>query len=854
MEEFNEERIQETVLHGQKNQRTAQRIRNWCRNARIARSGGIGMVEQMTGVPIGHMGIECDHAPESGMHCWDLEDAAINFYLANCEHCDKRSPGTGQSIEPLIQDYKRRELERKEAKSNRKANETRQEAEQLLKLERLRIPEKDMGNQIVDLLVSIVVKNDEKSSDALVEFATLAPETFSSEIVEFLTEQVNNANDRLEILALRTLLKLPLEEDLKQQLAIKNACRHNIDESSAKHLQENAYRLSSNEIESILPNLALLARPVSGFLHLERQPNSGPLLAIAARHPDDTKRVLTNWLNSRTSHLVDVAFRAISVLTDSHQQIVEPFLRDVLAKLLRRTNLLADYEQDSESDRLQVLRSTARRLFRRFPKTADSILQSLLEGADDTARSEAAGVYSGVLEKEWNEATPGIGPAEEIAFARILWLAVDDPINSLDNNATHFFSYVHSDLLPIATNHVEAMLGAAATLSSKLSKEDPHEVLVVPKNGMEELERTHRRNAIHIFRANLIKWAFKAVTLQGIYGIQTALEFYKALPETEVKMRASVVEQLSILMRDSATVNEVIPHLYAAMTSPEALIRGSAAHALGEISHQVRRDLPDLVFEVYLVLLSDPNVFVHKAAARSLKVYDFPEGLKTNVTLLLLALIRVYQDTENDQMFIVDLLRKYVHGCLTDTQLIGSQGGFVVASINQLDEVYAQNALNSVGRQLTGAPGIVELCIKMLGVGIVDHNGRDRILQVLDDVPLELLRSHSKNLAESAQAFATTRPYFTNTLISMLAKASCWSEATEVCTRVLSNIAHTRRERLLRYQYESLRQVCKFESARRTEGISISEATARWSTLQREKRDEEADRNAKESFRPFFFQ
>ena len=854
MEDFSEEHIQEIVLHGEKNQRTAQRITNWCRNARIARSGGIGMVEQMTGVPIGHMGIECDHAPESGMHCWDLEDAAINFYLANCEHCDKRSPGTGQSIEPLIQDYKRRELERREAETNRKADEARRQGEQLATLARLRIPGEDLGNQIVDLLVAIVGKNDEKSSDALVELATLAPETFSSEIVEFLRAQVSNANDRLEIPALRTLLELPLEEKIKRQLAIKNARKRNIDESSAKHLQEFAYYLSSDEIEAVLPNFALLARPVSGFPHMQRQPNSGPLLAIAAHHPEDTKRVINNWLSSSSPHLVDTAFRVISVLTVPHSNIVEPFLRDVLSKLLRRTYLLPKYQRDSASDRLQVLRGTARRLFRRFPKTADSVLQSLLEGAADTAKSEAARVYSGVLEKEWNEVTAGAGQAEEIAFTRILWMAVDDPIDSLDGNATHFFSHVHSDLLPIAANHVEAILGAAATLSSKLNEQNPHELLAVPTSGMEELERTHRRNAIYLFQGNLIKWAFEAVALQGLFGIRLALEFYEALPQTETEMRANVVEHLSKLMKNSATVNEIIPHLYGAMTSPEALIRGSAARALGEVSHEVRRDLPDLVFEVYLVLLSDPNVFVHKTAARCLKVYDFPERLKTNVALSLLTLIRVYQRTEDDQMFVADLLRKYVHGCLTDTQLSGNHGGFVVAAISQLDDVYARNALDSLGQQLTFAPGIVQLCIKMLGNSIAEYHGQDKILQVLDDVPVEVLESHAKDLGESAPAFASTRPHFTNSLIALLAKAACWGEATEVCTRVLSNIGDTRRERVLRYHYESLRQVCEFESVRATEGISISKAKARWSSLQREKKDEEAERDARESFRPFFFQ
>ena len=92
---FSEQKIHETVEHGRKNLRTAERIRNWCKHARISRFGGVGLLEQMTGVPIGHMGVECDYAPAGSPHCWDLEEAAISFYVSDCERCNKREPGFG---------------------------------------------------------------------------------------------------------------------------------------------------------------------------------------------------------------------------------------------------------------------------------------------------------------------------------------------------------------------------------------------------------------------------------------------------------------------------------------------------------------------------------------------------------------------------------------------------------------------------------------------------------------------------------------------------------------------------------------------------------------------------------------
>ena len=854
MEDFSQERMNDLVLHGNKNQSTAQRFQNWCRNARIVRSGGIGLVEQLTGVPIGHMGIECDHAPESGMHSWNLEDAAINFYLANCANCDKRSPGTGPSIEPLIQDYQKSEKKRREAEHSRKAHEEQQQAEKLAQIECLRIPGDSLANQIVDLLVAIVEKADDKNTDALVELASLAPETFPIHIIEFMKAQVDNGNHRLELPAARTLLVLPIPEDVQQKLTVKVASKHSPDACISKFLQETAHKLSNAEIGAVLPNCSLLARPVGGFPYLEPQSNSGPLLAIAEHHPKVVMLILEQWLKSRSNFLMDAAFRAISVLTVTNSEIVEPFVRDVVAKLLRRRYLLPGYDRESASDRLQVLRSTARRLFRSFPTQGDNALQSLLMGADKTALSEAARVYSGVLEKEWNEAVNNPGEAEKIAFRRILWMAVDDPVDSMDNNATHFFSHVRSELLPIAANHVDGILGAAATLSSRLDDQESEQLLDVPNTGLEALERHRKRNAICLFQANLIAWAFRAVAGQGLAGVQRVLTFYEALPGTEIEMRASVVEHLWKLMTNTETVTAVIPHLYGAMTSPEALVRGSAARSVSEVSHEVRRDLPGLIFEVYLVLLSDPNVYVHKRAARSVKVYDFPENLKGNVAWWLVVLIKFYIQKGNEQSFVVDVLRKYVQGCLTDTQLSGDHGRFVISIIDQLDEVYLDSALNSLGHQLTNTPGIVRLCIKALGRSFVDYHGRDRALQILDIVPSEFLNSSVTHLLEAAPTFATTRPYVTNSLIVLLCKAGCWNEAREVCTDVLSNIGDTRRELLLRYHYEGLRQVCEFECGRAREAISLTEANQHWSSLQKETKDEEADRDARKSFRPFFFE
>jgi len=84
--------ISRAIEIGAKNQQTLTLVKNWCAHARIQKIGGTGMIEQMTGHPIGHHAMVCDFAPAGGMATWDLADAALHFYDQNCAACQHRKP------------------------------------------------------------------------------------------------------------------------------------------------------------------------------------------------------------------------------------------------------------------------------------------------------------------------------------------------------------------------------------------------------------------------------------------------------------------------------------------------------------------------------------------------------------------------------------------------------------------------------------------------------------------------------------------------------------------------------------------------------------------------------------------
>ena len=848
---FSEQEINETIAHGRKNLRTAERIRNWCKHARITRFGGVGLIEQATGVPIGHMGVECNNAPTGSPQCWDLEEAAISFYVSDCERCSKREPGVGPDIGPLIEAHKKRENVRVKNRVEHQEQEARRQAEQNRQFNELRRSASRETNQVVDLIEAVEGCEDKQAADALVELARVTLESFSAPIVEYLTQQVFAGNQRLKTAALRTLLTLPVHPDRKRALAVEDASDYGVHEMSARYLEGTAEALSQEEVKAVLQSLVLLAIPPTGPGLNRRRPMAGPLLALASHHGEVVVNTLREWLGSGVEHRVETAVRAVWALTAQHPSLVRPFLREVFGKLLRHKILLPSFDEYDGDYGLSTLRNACTCLFVALPIHVDEILQSLLHGGDGVARSESARLYGEVLEEEGDGTA--LREAQAIAFERLLWMVVESPEDESSSAGLHFFSYIRPDLFPVAATHHDAMIGAACTLSGKMEAPDDDGIIETPKTGFEEFERRHRRDSVRRLQGHLVAWAFAVASHQGKEGVRRVLDVYVSLPDAEVDMRANMVEHLANLMGHPECVNLVLPHLYTAMTSPEALVRGSAATALGKVPHNLIRDFPRLLFEVYLVLFADPVVYVHKSAVRALRINLFPEDLKLDLTHALLVLIRVYAREKTDDEFVTECLEHFVDGCLTDTQMSGGHGEFVVGIISQLNDMLACRAVERLGRSLIASPGFVGLCAKCLRGEWLRHTGdRERIFRFLDNVPRKRLGEARSEVVEAALSLANNSPHQTQPLIVLLAKAGCWAGATHVCEQVLAKIPDTLRERSLRLHFEVLRQVCAFEEARPTGGITTDQAEANWAALMKQVNEDRADIDARRSLAPFF--
>lgn len=81
--------IEETEALGRRNQEIIDLVSQHCRNARVEKSPhfGEGMIEQLTGLPIGGREVKCPHASNPSFAGMDLEQIAADFFRQNCVEC-----------------------------------------------------------------------------------------------------------------------------------------------------------------------------------------------------------------------------------------------------------------------------------------------------------------------------------------------------------------------------------------------------------------------------------------------------------------------------------------------------------------------------------------------------------------------------------------------------------------------------------------------------------------------------------------------------------------------------------------------------------------------------------------------
>lgn len=852
MEDF-EDRYKNAVEAGQRNLKAKNLLCNWCYHAEFDKSAGRGMIEATTGLPIGHMGVQCKFSKKNSMHCWLLEDAVYDFYLNNCKDCSERVPVNIPNIMEFIIPREKAAQERRKARdaeeNKRQQEKTRRQEERSVLRSQLSLEE----TFVLDLLDDLDQEDIERGDPRLEQLANLAPETFTRRIIEHLLPAVLYDHLPYSIPAAIALLKTPLEPEEKVAVAMRLVGSFEKSAAAIEVVLGNADQLSKPDFDKALrrfTSLALGPRPGLHFGGSEPiRLDANPIKTLFNKRRDDVRSVVNSLIADANPSKIGAAVEIILATDDS--ELLAEHLKTIFAKLMRRRVLLPDERQDSSV--LYYLRKASSRCLELFPEKADGIIQSFLADREDTGRKEAYMTYSSVIQREYGEVVQ-IGMAQKVAFKRLLWAAVESPDDSM-NDAGQFFRHSWDEFAQLAVENFDDLIGAAATLSEKYEAVGAERTLELTDDALIHMDERNKRSAIDSLQGALIEWAAVGARSKGVDGIEEFLNLYRSLPEDQTQMRGNMIVHISKLLTGVDSLILVLSDWYRALMDENAVVRASAVQAWENVPYKLVKNFPDLFFEAFSVLLTDPYVVVHKSAVRSLRRRSFPKGKRELIKDSLWNLIVYYAQEDKQNEFVVDCIDAFTFLCLSPEEREGELGLVISGILQSLEGGALYRAVDRLHFGFVKVPGFVKVALKAIQDDYTRSISTDDCMTAILRAPNHELHS---SIDEIKRAFEALRPFRPEDFLEALLFAAALTKAGDAAAagvlfrELVASIPPEDRNQLWRLEAASVATAVEIEHLIGS-GEAFSELIENWANHLTDLENENEERAKLRDFPPSIF-
>ena len=789
MDDFDEERYREVVEAGRRNFRAKKLLANWCIHAEFVRSPGKGLIEAETGLPIGHMGVQCKFSKKNSIHCWLLEDAAYNFYLSNCKDCGERVPVGMPNIMSFIVPREKAASERRKARENDEKERKKKHLERVQERAEIRYGLTLEETFVLDLLDELDHEDIARDDPRLEQLANLAPETFTRKVIEHLLPAVLHEHLPYSVPAGRALLKTPLKSEEKLAIAVRLVSNYEKSEKAIEEILLNAEKLSQGDLKKVLGR----------FVHMALGPPPGvgiggtrtitldyrPVQSLFQK-----KRVdIIAWVNDLISdgNPENVGAAAEIILATKSDELLSTHIKSVFAKLMRRRTLLPNERRDSSV--LYYLRETASKCLEQFPEGTDKIIQSYLADNDDIGKKEAHSTYRSVLKHNFMEKAH-IGMAQRISFRRLLWAAIEDPEDYADD-AGQFFRQSWDEFSQLAVEYFDDLIGAAATLSEKYEQAGTESSLKLPDDVLAHMDKNNKLNAINSLQEGLIKWAAVGAKSKGREGIEEFLELYRRLPGDQTQMRGNMIVHVSKLLTGVESLTLVLSDWYRALMDESTIVRASAVGAWENVPYDTVKNFPDLFFEAFSVLLGDPYVIVHRSAVRALRRRSFPEEKRHIIKNRLWNLIVYYSQESKQEDFIVDCIDAFAFLCLSHEERKGELGMVLSGILLSLEGSSLYHAVDRLHYGFKDVPGFAKVALKSIQSDYTRSISIDDCVSAILSAPQNELKKCVDDIKKGFEALRPYRPEgFVESLlyVAALTKAGNYAVANSCFKELLESI------------------------------------------------------------------
>ncbi|MFG6433709.1 hypothetical protein [Roseateles sp. LYH14W] len=816
---MNEAEFERHVQTGLRNKEVWELVHNFCSHATVVNRGGVGLIAQMTGLPLGMLGLSCDHAHVGGMAGWYLEETAVDFYDRNCNHCDKRAALRLPNLLQLI-DQRDRAVEARRAadKANAVAAESAHQA-RIARRASLRIGQSAATCSLLD---DIDALDESRSSDAktkVVETARLAPEVFTTPIVEYFFELATSSEMNLHEQALLVLRKIGADRGRVTEAALECLAKHVAVEVAADIVMASPSSGSEEAMEKAVRALISLARLPESQLPVSvpaRRP--GPLRAVYKARPDTVCRVIQALLDYKSSYPIRLGIAALEVLGEDDVSLLPRFARAIIAKLTRANLLIDEDEADRELQMVcgDMSKAVAAALLS-DPENTDALIADYFTSASSEGEERLSDVYERVSRRSMRSKYLGGTQLQldekvnAVVLKRLLSWAGKSSNGEVLSNVVQAFRNEPEELVSAARQNIDAPLGTAAVLDDRMEACDREKSGKPATTLLEQLDADNLMQSLRQLRDSCA--AIAATAAKGNLDLTTSyVGFLANVDERRDGLSSTLLRATPHLIDRPSTLNLVLPHLYSAMVGTSVLRRAAAAEALGDLGKGLLSDLPSLVLEAFVLLLHDRYVLVHKRAVEALPSVALPTELEGSAESALLSLVLYYQGKKDEHNFLLRCMALYLRRFSTPAKL---SRGYRRAFIKFLMGVPASSHVDDFARMasdLCAEPIFVDLVGRVFEDRKLSEYGEEDACRLVNSIPDSVALDRAEDLA----SFVRRNPQrlsVAGSVIELLTRVGAWSQAVSAIEATWTFIPDTAPERRFKMNRRLHVVAVQFEAA-----------------------------------------
>ena len=703
--------LEQAVKIGRENARLVELGEAWCAHIRRDRGlWGVGMVEEMTGLPVSGGRFACDFAREpTGFSGMQLAESALVFYESNCVGCPDHTPG-GRSpnlstwAERIIAERSQRQADEMEAK---RISETERE-HRVAQRRQLGASLSAAGQELVDAVNGLDAGTpDANAAASLRTAAQLASETFPDSIKEMLYRDALLLKHGVFVEALVML------ESPKDPPALHSLCVDAVADGWGR--AEGLKHLSAHGCAGDIANSDFLRGVIAhaASLGTMRQRRPGDCTALLHYHTLDSKAVeakLASMLRHGYVGLREAAATALQSLMEHKPSVGEQLLPALLDGLRHANDL------DVANDPAAEIASAVVLVLTGPPSGAESAVASIRKRWDNGSpeyRERLLNCYSKLAHTappDTEAATLGLQAAHDLAAD-----ALSEPYDPLRNPELEEYRVEAADLLrsvagahpsPAVDLHINLLLTWLdhQRLLGESQPDDPA-LIMWAMTGLARATRISRAVG---------EAAVAAASRNPSDFLEKCADIFSRA-ELSDDVRAEIVRMAGrAASQHPDHISKALPLIYTAMLSEPLAVRAAGMRAAHETVQRIPSEsIPQLLAQTTAIGIHDGYCAVIAGAAKALQhvpadIIDSPPAINR----LLWIAGKSAADPERDQLAL-DSLNSALHLAADGRDTLSSVSQGALRIIGSMPPYSARRALLSL-HTLQAAKGWADTAINAL--------------------------------------------------------------------------------------------------------------------------------------------